>query len=200
MSHPSSGDPRHDLDWGDVRRLLRKRLLALSRSEDRDDLEDLVQESCVRVFRALGAGEARNLDGLASVVARRTWVDYLRRKTRARRHLVVTDSAVLDASSSAAHADTGDDGHLGGLRHRIELIVQEVFDEHGAGACLELARAYFDERDWSVVARQLELSHASIRKRWSRCLRTLREAMARDPDLAPLFVDAGDSHPAAPGA
>lgn len=199
MSGPRS---ERDIDWRAVRTLIRDRLLALSQPDERVDVDDLVQESCIRLLRATSAEASHNVGGLATVVARRTWVDYIRRKTRNRRFLVATDAIDIERSAADADPSTPCPGetHLGSLRDRIELIVQEIFHERGAEGCLELARAYFDERDWTVVSKELGASYATVRKRWSRCVATLREIMAQDPVFRELFARAGVSAAGTPEA
>lgn len=167
------------IDWLLVRRRARLILGALSQPEDRDDLDDLAQEACVRFLRAIRLEAHHNPGGLLTVVVKRTWVDYLRRKTRARRGLRA-------AAEDATHAPPPVPGPVDdvGATDRLQRIVEAVLEAHGAGDDVPLLRAYLGGRDWLVVSRELGTGYASVRKRWSRTLAKLRRIVAEDPGLA----------------
>lgn len=179
----SRGASADALDWSQIRASLARRFGTMSDAGDRPDVDDLVQEACLRLHRAARRAPVRDAESLASTIARRVWNDYLRRKIRARRYFA-EDS---EAEESVPFLDP----MMGDLRERIELIVQEIFDAHGAVTCKRLAAAFFDARDWQAVSARSDSSHAAVRKRWSRCVALARRALAADPDFAAYFTDTG---------
>lgn len=171
--------PRPDLDWKEIRRVLRGHLARRADSGDRDHLDDLVQEACVRLFRASRRGPVENLDGLASTIAKRTWVDFIRRRTRWRK--VFSEGTEWETVPVFAEYELGDP------RDRLQFIVLELFDRNGSDGCRDLARAYFAEMDWKTVAESVNRSYAAVRKQWSRCVQEARRLIREDPKLGRLF-------------
>jgi RNA polymerase sigma factor (sigma-70 family) len=179
MPADSAHTGEREIDWNAARRFLRRRLELEVSGTERQELDDLVQEACVNLLRAVRRESARDLEGLMTVIARRTHTDFVRRRIRARRTLA---PAGLDGIDAADPRSPHDD-LVGELHRRLELIVLELFQRHGAGDCQALARAYFAEHDWAQVARELGMSHEAVRKRWSRCLEVPRRELAADPQL-----------------
>jgi DNA-directed RNA polymerase specialized sigma24 family protein len=169
-------DPTADLDWDRMRTLLRNHLLRRAESGDRDHLDDLVQEACVRLLRASRRGPVESPDALAATIARRTWVDHIRRRTRWR-NLFVAETGQEAPALSGGPA-------FGDVRDRLQFIVTELLESNGSHGCLDLARAYFAERDWKTVAAAAGRSYAAVRKQWSRCVTEVRDLIRRDPHLA----------------
>jgi len=184
------------LPWDEARRTLLQHLRRHAAGRDPDQLEDLAQEACVRLLRAVRREPARDVDGLMASLAHRTWVDHVRRWRRAQARFGLSDQdldALADPAAGGGSDPTSDDPSLGHLLDRLELVVQEVFVGAGAEACADLARAFFAGRDWRQVADDLGVDHATVRKRWSRCLARVRDALRRDPqyaDLLPRRTDA----------
>lgn len=174
---PSSSGP--SLDWDEVRGALRRSLASKAGASDRDHLDDLVQEASIRFLRAARRAPVENPDALASTIAKRTWVDFIRRRTRWRR--VFSESAEWESVAMPGGSEWGD------LCDRLQFIVLALFDREGSVACGELAKAYFAELDWKTVAGSLNQSYASVRKRWSRCVQEVRGHMKQDPHLAEIL-------------
>jgi DNA-directed RNA polymerase specialized sigma24 family protein len=168
-----------EVDWRRAREFLRARLRQEMGSADAAELDDLAQEACVRLLRALRRERAERLEGLMSTIAHRTWTDHLRRRVAARKWLARSDAAAANIPDPRALRE-----HLlGNVVARIELVVLELFHKHGMHECHDLARAHFDERDWRSVAAASGVKEPAVRKRWSRCVAFLRVELAHDPQL-----------------
>ncbi len=169
------------IDWGEIRALARRRLEVLIDARDRDDLDDLVQEICIRYLRVARREGIDDPDGLVMTLARRTHVDHIRRGLRIRRR-----SEALEREYDAAPVPSaaGVPDPLGSLIDRLPLIVQEVFREHGRDECVELLNLFCSGRPWSQGAAERGVAPPTLRKRWSRCLDIARSALSADPLLA----------------
>ena len=132
----------------------------------------------MRLMRALGRGEARNLDAMMTSIADRTCIDFMRSRGRWSAILGPINEVVLDTTEAA---DTTSET-LGDPRDRVRFVVLQFFEQQGS-ACHELARAYFAELDWSLVAQGLGRSAEAVRKQWSRCLGILRREAAKSPQF-----------------
>lgn len=174
---PSGSVP--DLDWDEVRGALRRSLASRAGSSDRDHLDDLVQEASIRFLRAARRARVEHQDALASTIAQRTWVDFIRRRTRWRR--VFSENTEWESVAMPGGSEWGD------LRDRLQFIVLALFDREGSASCSELAKAYFAELDWKTVAGSLNQSYSSVRKRWSRCVQAVRGHLKQDPHLAEIL-------------
>jgi DNA-directed RNA polymerase specialized sigma24 family protein len=176
-------DPRphaaDEPDWQRVRGAIRGHLARRAGRDDRTHLDDLVQEACIRLLRAWRRERVDDTDALAYVIAQRTWVDFIRRRTRWRR--LFTEGEEREIAGPAGGYEWGD------LGDRLRFLVLAFFDREGRTACRELAHAYFAERDWKSVAEAWHESHAAVRKRWSRCVEEVRRLMQQDPKLTRLF-------------
>lgn len=189
MSHSSPhdpGEPSSSLDWNAARAAIRRRLAGQLDPAETHELDDLVQEGCVRLLRASRREAVQDLDAMAAVIARRTFRDWLRRRYRHERLQRPLDDAPEITSHSPGEARYGD------LIERIEFLVIEIFRREERRECVELARGWFEGRNWKQLADRLELSHAGVRKRWSRCLELPRRIFGADPDYASLFRRGAD--------
>jgi DNA-directed RNA polymerase specialized sigma24 family protein len=165
-------------DWSEIRRRTRRRMERLIEPPDAADLDDLVQEACVRLLRASRRELIEDWEAMIATVARRTFTDHIRRQQSARRK-----AAALALEAGTTPAEPMLHVSLGTLADRLPLIVQEVFLEQGATECLELLDTFCAGRPWSGDARAQELPPATLRKRWSRCLAIARSALRADPSL-----------------
>ena len=168
-----AGPERADLDWKKIRSLLQSHLGRRADRGDREFLEDLTQEACVRFLRASRGRPVENQEALAATIAKRTWVDFIRRRTRWRK--IFSEAVEVEAESLAGGFELGDQ------RERLQFIVQELFDRNGSQGCLDLARAFFAEMDWKSVAESKNRTYASVRKQWSRCVQEVRRMVKEDP-------------------
>jgi RNA polymerase sigma factor (sigma-70 family) len=174
------------LDWQTVRSALRRHFGPKLDSADAHELDDLIQEGCVRLLRAARREPVEDLQGLITVIARRTFQDWLRRRYRNERLW-----KPLEASDELA-IPPAVDPRFGDLVERIEFMVLEVFQREARPECEKLARGWFSRRSWKELADELGLSHAAVRKRWSRCLELPRRVLAANPVLRPLFGEEKD--------
>lgn len=169
------------IDWNGVRASLRRRLAGRLDPAEAHELDDLIQEGCVRLLRASRREAIGDVEAMTSVIANRTFRDWLRRRTRHERLWQPLEGApdlAMDPPSDARYGD---------LLERIEFMVLETFHREERQDCAELARGWFAERNWKELADRLGLTHAAVRKRWSRCLELPRRLLGADPDFAPLF-------------
>lgn len=175
-----------EIDWHEAQCFLRERIAAELHRDDRDVLEDLTQQSLVRLVRAVRRAPPENLRGLMHAIARRTCIDHARARERWR--LLVTNAGDSDLDPEALSA--ADTDPLGDPADRLRFIVMEFFRTRRA-ACLELAGPYFEGLDWQAVAVRLGRSHAAVRQQWSRCVRHLRDAARQDPGWLRDWLDEG---------
>jgi RNA polymerase sigma factor (sigma-70 family) len=175
------------LDWTAIREVLRRTLASKMDRHEPALLDDLVQEGCVRFLRSSRREAVDDVTGLAIVIAQRTWLDYLRRVSRYRKHFTELNDAtaerVADSQGSA-------DPLLGDPRERLGLIVQQALERRGAEECQKLAEAFLARLDWRQVATSMNVGYAAVRKRWSRCLNVLREEISSDPEWSAVLGEA----------
>jgi RNA polymerase sigma factor (sigma-70 family) len=168
-----------EIQWDEAVAFLRRRLGYELPASARPHLDDLVQESLVRLLRAVRREPVDNLEALMTEIARRAAIDCLRRNTRWSA-ILAGDTPDLEQVADPAGAGT----RLSDPVERLQFVVLEFFTVREA-RCQELANAYFAEQDWKVVASRSGRSHDAVRKQWSRCLEMLRQA-ARD-EFGPLM-------------
>ena len=162
-----------EIDWDEVTAFVRRRLRLELRGAAADVVDDLVQESMVRLLRVVRRERVENVEALMTEIARRTATDWLRRRIRWK----VLIDPVLSPEDLPVAAPPGSD--LGDPMERLRFVVVEFFGA-GESSCRELAIAYFAEQDWKQVAANSGRSHMAVRKQWSRCLGLLREAAQRE--------------------
>jgi DNA-directed RNA polymerase specialized sigma24 family protein len=176
--------PPHDaqIDWAQARRFLRDRLAREVDAKEEAHLDDLVQEACVRLLRAVRREPVAQLEGLMATIARRTWADHVRRRILARRWFEWSDARAAQTPDPRPLHDP----LLGDLLARVELVVLESFHRQGRFECEQLTLAHFAGQEWSGFAADHGLTDVAVRKRWSRCLEMLRGEIERDPQLRAL--------------
>lgn len=175
-----------EVEWSEARGFLRRCFLRQIHGIDDSDLEDLTQEASVRLIRAIRRGGTQELEALMNTIAQHTARDFLRR--RYRWSVIFARTAADDVGAPDVRSPAPDTA--GDPQGRIEFIVLQFFRRRSS-SCLELAEAFFEDRDWPSVARQLGTTHDAVRARWSRCLSILRKAVATDPDCRLLAEWAG---------
>ena len=176
LRHLPGGE--EEVRWEQAREFLR---LRLSRSLDRADpetVQDLTQEALLRLLRTLRRERARNLEALMTEIARRTYVDFIRRRRVRSAHFVPLD----DASEAVADPGARPSDEIGDPVQRVRFIVLQFFRTRRA-KCLALARGFFSGRDWASLADDSGLSHDATRQQWSRCLELLRRHATSDTGL-----------------
>lgn len=158
------------IPWEEARSLFKRILASRLASSGPDDLEDLIQEALVRLLRAIRREPANNLEALMVEIARRTAIDYMRR--RKRWSLILERSSTLETIVDPRPFPSE---AVGDPATRLEFVVLEYF-RSTRSSCLEIANAYFEARSWPAVAARTGIRPATVRKRWSRCLEQLRKA------------------------
>jgi hypothetical protein len=171
--------PELQADWEALRSLVRRRVRAKYAQLQPDDLEEICQLALVRVLRALRGSDVRNPEGLSVMAADRAAGDWWRARRRWQGRF-----ESLDPAADPPGGDPLREGTFGDPLERVRFVVTEFFDSSHAG-CAELARPFFESRDWGAVAAALGRSHEAVRKQWSRCVALLRERLRGE--LAPLF-------------
>ncbi|MCK4548028.1 MAG: sigma-70 family RNA polymerase sigma factor [Candidatus Eisenbacteria sp.] len=177
MSEPAAFGET-EIDWDEATLFLKRRLTRKLGRVDELTLEDLTQETCVRLLRAVRREGATNPHALMTTIADRTAVSHIRRITRERpifEPLTEVTENLPDPKSETTQVP-------GDIQERVELVVQEIFRSRRS-SCLELAVAFFEKRNWSAVASALGISHDAVRARWSRCVALLRKVVAADPEF-----------------
>jgi len=171
-----------EIRWTEAEAFLRRRLDFELPANARAHLDDLVQESLVRLLRAVRREPVDNVEALMTEIARRAAIDCLRRRTRWN---VVLDPEAPDFDQVA---DPASRSPFGDPLERVHFVVLEFFTAREA-RCRDLAVAFFAEQDWKVVAAAQGRSHEAVRKQWSRCLETLREAARGEGGLLSDCLD-----------
>jgi RNA polymerase sigma factor (sigma-70 family) len=172
---PSRQSRQQDVDWTRLQSLLRRVIQShLGKIEDAD-LEDCVQEAYLRLIRHLREEEVRNTPALATTVARRTAIDWLRRHKTARERFVplgLQHEQLGDGSSGSAEPWD--------RRELLAFLIVQFFRERRPSCC-SLAEAYLDGRNWKIVAAAHGKSYDALRQEWTRCRQCLFEAVRANP-------------------
>lgn len=174
---PLSAASEAEIRWDEASAFLRRRLGYEVPASSRVHIDDLVQESLVRLLRAVRREKVENLEALMTEIARRTAIDCLRRRTRWKALVEPEGPGFAEMRDPEARAD-----QIGDPIERLHFVVLEFFTVREA-PCRDLAAAFFAEQDWKAVAAARGRSHDAVRKQWSRCLGILREAARTDPEL-----------------
>lgn len=165
------------LNWRDTLHLMKRVLKRHLQADEQREVEDLAQEAAIRLLRATRRGAVERVEGLASDIARKTAIDYIR--TQARWRLLIRHTA--DPADSEASLSTATPP--GDPLDRFRFVVLEYFRGSDQD-CEDLARVYFEDAEtWNDVAGRLGMTPAAVRQRWSRCMGSLRDRIRRDPDF-----------------
>ncbi len=144
-------------------------------------MEDLTQQVSLRLMCAFERDSAQNVDALVMTVCKRTWMDHLRVQSRARRYYDAFTQEQKVAATATSIQGGWTDSSWGDLTERLALIANEFFVEKADGGCGGLLRSFLKSREWKDVATELGIEAATVRKRWSRCLGSLKQALTTDP-------------------
>jgi RNA polymerase sigma factor (sigma-70 family) len=172
-----------EIDWDQTRRQLRDRISRKLQGFSRTDLEDATQEALVRMLRACRSEEIRSPAALATSIADRTAVDWIRRRKVTR----VREREMTDQDLNRPGPRIEEDTVPGDPVERIRFLVLEFFHQHNQG-CWELARVYFGgNQDWKMVSQAQGIGHDTVRARWSRCVAQLRKHASQHPEFVLLY-------------
>lgn len=172
MSPPR--DPsEHSFDWEQLRASVRRRIAFHLQGWPAEEIDDATQDVLFKLLRFLDrSGPPDNVDGLLTVIARRTAVERIRARSRRPALEGVQEDSAVTLDEAARH-------ELAQLEERVRwkaFQVIEFFRENQA-PCLELAEARAQGIDLKQVAADTQQSHAALLQRWSRCMRRLRAAI-----------------------
>ena len=169
-------DPSDEtIDWQEVRASIRRRLHFHLQGWSPEEIEDATQDVVVKLLLFLErAGAPESLDGLLTVIARRTSASRIRDRSRRGRHLPVRDETELAA-------DEAGERELAEVEEQVQWKALQVitYFRRAQAPCLELAEARANGVELKDLAARTNRSHAALLQRWSRCMRRLRDAIAR---------------------
>lgn len=171
---PPRDPSERPLDWPALRVSVRRRLAYHLQGWAPEEIEDATQDVLFKVLRFLDrAGDPENLEGLLTVIARRTAVERIR--ARARR-----PASTPLAEGTAATLDDAARQELARLEELTAWRAFQVIEFFRAqrSPCVELAEARARGVDFKRLAAETRQSHAALLQRWSRCMRRLRAAIA----------------------
>lgn len=162
------------LDWQGLRASVRRRVASLLRGWSAEEIEDVTQDVLFKLLRFLErSGSPDNVEGLLTVISRRTVVERIRARARRPAHEPFSEE-------TAAAPDETDHEELAEIEatvHWRAFQVIEYFRANAAG-CLDLAEARGRGIDFKRLAEQTGQSHQALLQRWARCKRRLRAAIA----------------------
>src|SRR5262249_43586051 len=127
-----------EVDWTEARRFIQSVIRHQLGHADPARIEDLTQEALVHLLRALRREGARNLEGLMTVIARRTAIDAIR--TRVRWDPLVRP--LDDERDDPPDPTTIHPEAFGDPDERIRFTVLQFFEGRSPG-CRLLAEAFF---------------------------------------------------------
>jgi hypothetical protein len=151
------------IDWKEARAFLRRRVSVELRFEDPATLEDVCQDSLVRLLRASRSMEIRNLEALMTEIARRACISHIRSaRVKRDRFTPLEDDAPEPEDRSSDGAGLAVDPVA-----RLCFMVLEFLRGHD-GLCHQIARLRAQGVDMSEIAGRVGRSHDAVRKHWSR--------------------------------
>lgn len=176
-------EPRTAIDWDRIRSFVLKRVRAktspqlFARARRGTEIDDLVQETIVRLFFALERTVPRNLDAFATDITDKVVIDFVRKGyVDGTRHepRSTEDEGEPDIPDASAGADVWTD-----RTESLEFLVQEFFEQRGARECLQLMYHRFDsvKPDWDEIGTKVGKSADAAKQAWSRCLKGVKAAV-----------------------
>ncbi len=155
---PEGGGPLDQVNWEEARARMRRVIAAnLTRLVGPDELEDLAQDACIRVMRAVLRGPIDNQVALEVEIARRVAIDRMRWRPR---------TEPLPEKDLPMPLPELDDDEL--RPEDAQFYIQEIMRSLG-GQCRELFEHWLTTLNLRLVAEKLGLSHATVRQRSVRC-------------------------------
>lgn len=162
------------LEWNSLHASVRRRVASLLRGWPVEDIEDATQDVVFQVLRFLDAsGPPNNLEGLLTVISRRTAIGRIRARARRPAHEPFVEEGMVAPDEAEREAIA----ELEELVHWRAFQVIEFFRADSSD-CLALAEARTRGVDFKQLAGQLGVTHQSLRQKWVRCMRRLRAAIA----------------------
>jgi DNA-directed RNA polymerase specialized sigma24 family protein len=157
-----------------LRASIRRRIAYHLQGWAAEEIDDATQDVVVKLLRFLErSGAPTNLEGLLTVIARRTAVERIRAHSRRPALESLQEDSAVTLDESARH----ELAQLEDLVNWKAFQVTEFFRTNQA-SCLELAQARARGVGLQQVAEETNQSHDALLQRWSRCMRRLRAAIA----------------------
>jgi DNA-directed RNA polymerase specialized sigma24 family protein len=163
------------IDWRELRASVRRRVHFHLQGWSAEEIEDATQDVVVKVLLFVErSGEPESLDGLLTVIARRTAASRIRDRSRRRPHVPVREESAVTADEAARR-------ELAQLEEQVQWRALQViaYFRRSQAPCLELARARAEGVELKELAARTNQSYGAVLQRWSRCMRRLRDAIAR---------------------
>jgi DNA-directed RNA polymerase specialized sigma24 family protein len=181
------------IDWNAVRAPILRRMAYHLRGWDQAEIEDAVQDVAYKLVCFLRrSGMPTRLDGLLTVIARRTAVERIRARDRARRAALRASHEMPEASPDGSYrlelAEVEED-----VAWKAFQVLEFFRLKHAK--CVELAEVRANGKDFKRLALLTNQSHRALLQRWSRCMKRLKAAIGRG-ELAWTWW----SEPGRPGA
>ncbi len=149
---------------------------------NRDQAEDLFQETFKRVHEKAGTFRGLHFKGWLFAIATRTAIDHLRR----RKHLTVVsldqgDDCDGDCAGAVAMADKNSDPVIDSVKREQKQQVREAVETLPEKQKATLILAYYQQLSYQEVAEVLGCSVGTVKTQMSRALGTLARRL---PDLS----------------
>jgi DNA-directed RNA polymerase specialized sigma24 family protein len=171
---PPRDPSEHPFDWELLRASIRRRIAHHLHGWAAEEIDDATQDVVVKLLRFLErSGTPSNLDGLLTVIARRTAVERIRAHSRRPPLEALREDSTVTFDEASRH----DLARLEDLVAWKAFQVTEFFRANQA-SCLELAQARARGVGLHRIAEETNQSHDALLQRWSRCMRRLRAAIA----------------------
>lgn len=168
-------DPSFEgLDWAEIRTSVSRRLSYQLRGWEPSDIEDATQDVVLRLMHFLRrTGSPRSLDGIVTVIARRTAIERIRIRSRRPESQPIRegDSVALDEATRYELLELEEEVTWKAFQ------VREFFRLHQT-PCVELAEGRSNGIDFKQLAEATGQSHLALLQRWARCMKRLRTAIA----------------------
>ncbi len=143
---------------------------------DRHKAEDLVQETFLRAFRAVGqVTEPKGFRSWLMTVAQTVALDHFRHEGRQRRAAPPREDAhVLDRTAGAG-PEPAESMERQESREKVRAVLQSLPEDYR----LAMTLRYIDGEDYETISMQLGLTNGALRGRLNRGMQMLKDAVQR---------------------
>ena len=146
----------------------------------REDVDDLTQETFLRVFRALRYYDQRaRLSTWIYTIAHRVTIDFLRRRAGTRRNLMLIAEPDADRLLESLVASENPDPEALVVQGEHEELVRDALAELPPKYRLPLVYAAIAELDYATIAEMLRLPVGTVKTHVFRGKQLLKLAVAR---------------------
>lgn len=174
MSAPR--DPSEEpQDWTEIRASIRRRLAHYLRGRSAEEIEDATQDVLFKVLLFMKrSGPAKKLHGLITVISRRTAKQRFRERGRRPQPEPLTED-MAPTADEPSRREIVEIEELADWRAFVVIAYLRA----NFPKCVELAEARARGIDLKRLAEQTGQPHGALLQRWSRCMRKIREAVAK---------------------